>query len=198
MQREFDVEGFARAVECALISGVASQLDRVLKSALSDPELIRPSRVWLILTQTCLKMGRIRQARPWLERLVENIHQDEVFDAIGVALGCGQAELALRLYAALSPAELPGPEQCLELAAETIVLARRMRLPMKRHGVWAAHELLLKAASSMLESLLDRATLTPVQRTDIRACLAHAAKLLGNERVVIQKGARGAGSRRST
>lgn len=77
-------------------------------------------------------MGRTKQVRHWLERLLEEIEDEDIFAAVAVAVGSSQAELAVDLYRKLlTTNQPPNAEESLAVAQATVALALRLRLPMR-------------------------------------------------------------------
>lgn len=172
----FDAEAFAEAVEAALISGVASRIDTILEQAAFGSQAVDASRLWLIVARTCLKMGRTKQARHWLERLAADAAPQNVLPAMATAVACAQPQLAVALFRRLPTAAVCEPTDYLGLAHETLALAERLRLPRSRNNAWALHLELLMAASELLEIALP-GLCNERQQAKAWCCLAKVRRL---------------------
>lgn len=174
----FDRQAFAKDVEWALISGIPANLDAVCQRALVSSLAIRESQLWVIIAATCLQLGRTKQIRYWLERLITDVAPEDVLSVIGLAVRARQARLALHFFERLSYDNLPSAHKCVEVVQETISLASLLRLPKGRNGVWATHQELLKAANRLLKAVQPLLLSEDLQD---RACssLAVTMKLLG-------------------
>jgi hypothetical protein len=175
---QFDALAFGKAIEAVLISGNPGNLDVVCRQTLACPASVETSQLLLIIAQTDLRMGRTKQIRGWLERLLSEASDTDILPAIAVAVRSGHAQLALDLYRRVSDASLPSGEQYLEIASDTITLAERLRQPRKHVSVWSTHRELLREACKLLERalpLLDSSD----KRGQAWLRIGRARKLLG-------------------
>lgn len=190
----FDPGEFERGIERILVTGNSAQADEACRKALAAHPGMRPSRPWIIVAQTCLRMGRTKQVRHWLEKLAEEAAPEEVVTVIGLAVRARQAQLALRLYGKLDYDALPPAEHCLATALDTLDLARLLRLPQGRHGAWAVHRELLAAADRLLTTSLP-ALASDEARDQAKAGLVQARALLGGGPVSRKPAAPASGER---
>jgi thioredoxin-like negative regulator of GroEL len=175
--RPFDPDAFARSVKAELISGVTSRLDRLLRQTLVAHPTTNVPHLGLIIAETCLALGRTKQARHWLEQLARDVNPDGIARAISVAIRGGHADVALRLFDRLSGQAVPEPCECLALAQEAITLAVRLRLPRGRDGAWTKHLKLLRSAESLLVTSMQQ-PLTDALHEQTASSLESARKLL--------------------
>lgn len=129
----FNAQIFLETVQASLIAGMPTErLDRMLRRMAAESGEITFPRLCLIAAQACLDMGRTKQVRHWLERLLEEIEDEDIFAAVAVAVGSSQAELAVDLYRKLlTTNQPPNAEESLAVAQATVALALRLRLPMR-------------------------------------------------------------------
>lgn len=177
--RPFDVMTFSETVRGSLIAGMTTEkLDEELKQMAAESADTPYPRLCLIVAQTCLEMGRIRQVRHWLEHLVNEGPDEDLLAAIAVAVGSSQAELAVALYQKLLATNtLPSAEESLAVSQATIALALRLRQPM-RGEAWGLHRKLLKAAGHVLVGVMP-ALSADFERAQAWACLAQIYRLRG-------------------
>lgn len=175
----FDARAFADTVRASLIAGVTTaRLDGMVRQIAAESGGASLSRLCLIVAQTCLSMGRIKQVRHWLERLVEAVADDDILAAIAVAVGCSQAELAVNLYQKLlAITSLPQAEESLAVAQSTTGLALRLRQRM-RSEAWGLQRKLLKAVGQLLLGVLP-ALDSDEKRAEAWSCLAQIYRLRG-------------------
>lgn len=178
----FDSKDFAKSVEAALISGVPSRIDELIRCAQAHhPTVDQPSLLLIVIT-VCQQTGRTKMARKWLQRLEAGLSSAVMVPALMVAMRSGYADVALRLFDKLSEQEVARPGDSLALAQEAIALAMRLRLPRGRHGAWIIHHRLLQTAESLLLDLMQQ-PLSAESQEQANLSLDKVHKLLGTKAV---------------
>lgn len=138
------------AIRAALGSGGALSLKRCHQAALDGDPRLTHSRLLIMTVDACNQLGRGKQARAWLETLIQHVETGDAFDAVLVAVESRHTDLALQFFAKALAADLPDQARCLEVADKTIDLAESLRLPRRHPSVWRTHVELLHAALALL------------------------------------------------
>lgn len=175
----FDPGPFKQSVAATLIRGRPDDLDALCRQTLAADESLTPFQLARVITETCLELGRRKQARHWLERSVADAAEAEVPSALALALRAGQPAIVLTLYGRMQDLSLPAPEEALGLARETFLLAKCLRLPHGRNHAWEAHKELLGNAGRLLEQILPMLPATGDVREEAESLSSSLHRLLG-------------------
>jgi hypothetical protein len=119
----------------------------------------------LVIVDICLETGSPKQARRWLDTAGANVAQEDLKLALNFALATEHVQLALDLGRRLVTQQPEGNTQDrLQLASDAVMLAKKLRLPYGRNGVWQSHLKLLNLAAELLDdSLLSHSDQTLCQ-----------------------------------
>lgn len=144
---------FANEIRFALTHAASSAtistlLDRACSR--SSPECSR-TRLLLLLVNVCLETGRSKQARHWLDAIDSEVAPKDLLPALRSALATGHLQLVLDLAHRLVSESEASPQERLQVAKDTVMLAKKLRLPYGRNGVWQSHMKLLSLASDLLD-----------------------------------------------
>lgn len=145
-------DAFADEVRFALTHAASSEtistlLDRACRH--SSPECSR-TRLLLLLVNVCLETGRSKQALRWLDAIDSEVAPTDLLPALRSALATGHLQLVLDLAHRLVSESEASPQERLQVAKDAVMLAKKLRLPYGRNGVWQSHMKLLSLASDLL------------------------------------------------
>lgn len=147
------LDTFADEIRFALTHAASSEtistmLDRARTH--SSPECTR-TRLLLVLVNVCLETGRSKQARRWLDSMDSEVAPTDLLPALSSAVATGHLQLVLDLGHRLVSESEASPQERLQVAKDTVMLARKLRQPYGRNGVWQSHMKLLSLASDLLD-----------------------------------------------
>jgi len=169
----------ASAIRRAIISGGSAPMKPCHRCALAaDPNMTR-SRLRVMTVASCVSLGRLKQARGWIEAWMIHLDPADVFDAQWLAIDSRHAELALTLFSRAETVVLSDSGCMLLLAEKTILLAETLRMPKQHFSVWSTHLSLLEEAVRLLTAIRPNsdASLDQVKV----ALLKRARHLLGEQ-----------------